>query len=247
MTTTLPEFSASRINTYKTCPRLYKYKYIDKQEEPKHILTVLGSALHKSIEEFYANATPPKLTFNKEFYNGVSYAESSVGTVGKDSPTQVALLGQAILDSLDWSLKPTELEMAFSLPFPNKESPVCTLRGVIDMIISGGVIIDHKSTKVKPSLKKLSENYQFTLYAWAYRELYGSLPDKVYWHHLRTHEFLEADVLSDLDKRIEIIADDIRQIIADTEYTKIPKSGFCEKVCHFYNVCWGDRSVEDNS
>lgn len=247
MTTNLPEFSASRINTYKTCPRLYKYKYIDKLEEPKHILTILGSALHKSIEDYYLNNTHPKLTFNKEFYNGVSYAESGVGVVGRDNPTQVALLGQSILDSLDWSLKPTDLEMAFSLPFPDKENPVCTLRGLIDMIVSGGVIIDHKSTKVKPSRKKLAENYQFTLYAWAYRELFGSLPDKVYWHHLRTHEFIEADVLLDLDERIARIAEDVRTILADTEYSKIQRSGFCDKVCHFCSACWGGESVQDNS
>jgi CRISPR/Cas system-associated exonuclease Cas4 (RecB family) len=227
---------------------LYFFKYIEKGEaEPRHVLTIMGSALHKSIEEYYRNDKPPKLTFNKEFYDGVALAEAEVGVVGRDSPTQVALLGQSILDSIDWSFKPVELEMAFRLPFPNKENPVCTLRGVIDMIVSGGTIIDHKSSKTKPTKKKLADNYQFTLYAWAYRELYGELPEKVYWHHLRTQELIEADVITDIDTKIEKIADDVRQILADTEYNKIPKSGFCERVCHFHNVCWGEESVEDLS
>lgn len=249
MTTTLPQFSASRIGTYMTCPRLYMFKYIEKGEaEPRHVLTIMGSALHKSIEDYYKNGTPPKLTFNKEFYNTVSYAEAQEGVImSRMTPGQVAILGQTILDSLDWSLKPLELEMSFNLPFPSKENPLCTLRGVIDMVVSGGIIIDHKSTKTKPTKKKLAENVQFTLYAWAYRELYGSLPDKVYWHHLRTQEFIEADVLDNIDGKIEEIANTIRNIINDTEYNKIPKSGFCEKVCHFHNVCWGEESVEDYS
>lgn len=244
---TIPEFSASRINTYKTCPRLYYYKYHEKLEEPKHILTILGSALHKSIENFYLKGSPPKATFTKEFYNGVLYAEMHSGVKGNDSPSTVAMLGSTILDSIDWSFKPIELEKAFELPFPNEETPVCTLRGVIDMILDDNIIIDHKSTKTKPTKKKLADNYQFTLYAWAHKQLYGKLPQKVYWHHLRTQELIEADVLHNFEEKVQVIADDVKAIIEDKEFPKIEKSGFCSNVCHFYAKCWGDTDVENNS
>lgn len=236
---TIPEFSASRINTYKTCPKLYYYKYHERLDEPKHILTILGSALHKSIETFYLKGTPAKATFTKEFYNGVLYAETHSGVKGTDSPSSVAVLGSSIVDALDWSLKPVELEKAFELPFPSKENPVCILRGVIDMVVDGGIIIDHKSTKTKPTKKKLADNYQFILYAWAYRELYGTLPEKVYWHHLRTQEFIEADVLKNFEEKLQIIVDDVRTIIADVEFNKVEKNGFCTHVCHFHDKCWG--------
>ncbi len=235
---TLPEFSASRINTYKTCPRLYRHNYIERTEEPKHVLTIMGSALHKAIETFYLQGTNPKAVFSKEFYAGVTYAEANLGLKGKDSPVTVATLGISILDAMDWSFKPLELEMSFRLPFPSAENPICTLRGIIDMILDDGIIIDHKSSKVKPSKKKLADNYQFTLYAWAFRELYGKLPSKVYWHHLRTHELIEADVLSDFEEKIKVIAADIVTIINDTEYEKVERTGFCTYVCNYCTACW---------
>jgi RecB family exonuclease len=241
------EFSASRINTYKTCPRLYYFKYIERLEEPKHILTIMGSALHKSIENYYEKGIPPQATFTKEFYNGVSYAESQqLGIVGKDSPAQVVMLGRSIVDAIDWGFKPIALEKSFEFPFPNKENPVCILRGVIDMILEDDIIIDHKSSKVQPSKKKLSENYQFTLYAWAYRELYGRLPQKVYWHHLRTQNLIEADVLTDFEEKLTNIVNDVKIIIADSEFTKVERNGFCDNVCHFKDKCWGSH-VESNS
>lgn len=241
------EFSASRINTYKTCPRLFYYQYEERAEEPRHVLTLMGSALHKAIEYFYTDGKDPQATFNREFFNQVSYAQGTLlGIKGKDSPVQVAVLGRSIIEAMDWSLKPVALEQSFSLPFPNKENPVCTMRGIIDMIIGDDVIIDHKSSKVKPSKKKLAENYQFSIYAWAYREMYGKLPSVVYWHHLRTQELIEADVLTDLDARIEQITEDVKTIIADEQYDKIEKNGFCTNVCHFHDRCWGENNVENN-
>jgi CRISPR/Cas system-associated exonuclease Cas4 (RecB family) len=150
------------------------------------------------------------------------------------------MLGKSIMDAIDWSFKPIELEKEFELPFPNKENPVCILRGVIDMILDGGIIIDHKSSKTKPTKKKLADNYQFTLYAWAYRELYGTLPERVYWHHLRTQELLEADVLKDFDQKLTSIVEDVKMIIVDREYQKVARNGFCNNVCHFKDKCWGE-------
>jgi hypothetical protein len=155
------------------------------------------------------------------------------------------MLGRSIIESMDWGLKPLELEKAFELPFPNKENPVCILRGVIDMILEDDIIIDHKSTKVKPTKKKLSENYQFTLYAWAYRELYGRLPSKVYWHHLRTQEFLEANVIDDFEEKLTNIVNDVILIINDTSFEKVERNGFCDNVCYFKDRCW--NNVESNS
>jgi hypothetical protein len=208
----------------------------------------MGSALHKAIEYFYSEGKDPQATFNREFFNQVSYAQGTLlGIKGKDSPVQVAVLGKSIIEAMDWSLKPIALEQSFSLPFPDKENPVCTMRGIIDMIVDDDIIIDHKSSKVRPSKKKLSENYQFTIYAWAYRELHGKLPSVVYWHHLRTQELLVADVLADLDARIMAIVEDVKTIIADEQYVKIEKSGFCTNVCHFHDRCWGESNVENNS
>jgi len=66
------------------------------------------------------------------------------------------------------------------------------------------------------------------------------------WHHLRTQELLEADVLKDFDQKLTNIVEDVKLIIADKEYQKVPRNGFCDNVCHFKDKCWSEN-VESNS
>lgn len=238
-------FSASRIGTYQTCPRLYYYQYINRHEQPKHILTLMGSALHKAIEAFYTQGTQPLSVFSREFYGSLRHADIELGVRGKESPAEVFLIGKAILESIDWSFKPRQIELGFNLPFPSKEEPICNMRGFIDMILEDNTLVDHKSGKTKPSRKKLTENTQFLVYMWAYRELYGQFPERMYWHHLRTAELVEVKI-DNFDQRLEELEHLIKKIQADTAYEKVEQNGFCRNVCNFYEKCWGEN-VEANS
>lgn len=47
--------SVSQINKYQQCPRKYRYKYIDKLEEPGNIFFAIGSAVDKALEHIVAN------------------------------------------------------------------------------------------------------------------------------------------------------------------------------------------------
>ena len=86
---------------------------------------------------------------------------------------------------------PLALEVAFSLPFMGTE-----VVGRIDKIEyvegTGYIVTDFKSGKQKPTAWSLSHNVQLSTYAWACQEMYGELPAKVIWHHLRTGELLES-------------------------------------------------------
>lgn len=237
-------FSASRIATYQTCPRLYYFQYVEKLEQPKHILTLMGSALHKSIETFYQQGTQPLSVFSKEFYGSLRHADTAVGLRGKESPAEVFLLGQSILEKIEWTFKPIKIEMGFNIPFPSEESPVCNMRGFIDMVLEGDILVDHKSSKTKPTKKKLSDNIQFLIYMWAYNKTFGKFPEKMYWHHLRTQELIEVSI-DNFDQRIEALQDVIIRIQTDATYDKIDQNGFCRNVCNFKDRCWG-TDVETN-
>jgi RecB family exonuclease len=231
-------FSASRIGTYQTCPRLYYYQYVDRQEQPKHILTLMGSALHKAIEAFYKQGAQPLPVFSKEFYGSLRQLDAATGLRGKESPGEVFMIGKSILEKIDWSFKPLEIELGFNLPFPNKEHQVCDIRGFIDMIAEDGTLVDHKSGKTKPTKKKLSDNVQFLIYMWAYRQLYGQFPSKMYWHHLRTGELVEVTI-DKYEERLVTLTALIETIKSDTVFEKVEQNGFCRNVCNFYEKCWG--------
>ena len=62
--------SYSKMDTYKSCPQQYKYKYIDKLEpKTKKRSLYVGTHIHKLIELFYVQRTPELLEARREAYN----------------------------------------------------------------------------------------------------------------------------------------------------------------------------------
>src|SRR3989304_4472864 len=53
----VPVYSHSRLSTYETCPRQYRFQYLDRLEVPE-VETAgqfLGSRVHEALEALYAN------------------------------------------------------------------------------------------------------------------------------------------------------------------------------------------------
>lgn len=109
----------------------------------------------------------------------------------------------AAIEDLRISPKPLALEKEFRLPFEGTE-----VVGRIDKVEydDGYIITDFKTGKTEPTGWFLSHNLQLTTYAWACLELYGELPKKVIWHHLRNGKLIEStrtmDDIADLHKML---------------------------------------------
>src|SRR5438046_748266 len=59
---TSKKFSPSKLNTYKNCPRQYRYKYIERiPSKTQSVEAHLGSAVHASLEELYENLRNSKI------------------------------------------------------------------------------------------------------------------------------------------------------------------------------------------
>jgi len=236
--TDLPNFSASRINLYRTCARMYRYQYVDEVPGNTHAYTVMGSALHSAIENYYLHEKNPAGTFSARFNEGVGQAMDRAQLVGTHLVSKAAVLGQEILANIKWwEIRPTDIEVGFSLPFPTK-NPRVLMRGFIDMITEEEWVIDHKSTSKKPTKAALAVNPQLIIYCWAYREVRGHLPTAVYWHHLRTQEMLEAEVLVDFEDKLRNLEEELVRILEDREYPKIERGYFCNTLCAHTDRCW---------
>lgn len=247
MTDTLPEFSASRFNLYKTCPRLYRYQYIDHLEGNRHVYTLMGSALHLAIEHYYKTKENPLPLFTNNFHELMAAASASEnGVVAGNLLAKAVTLGQSILRGMDWgTLEPKEIEFGFRLPFP-AENPLVIMRGFIDMITEDEWIVDHKSGGKKPSSVELANNPQLLIYVWAYEQLYGHKPKRVIWHHLRTLELCEAKVMDDYDAKLEKLTKTLVSILTDTAFEKIPEGYFCKQVCAHNHLCWPRQTDEES-
>ena len=60
------------------------------------------------------------------------------------------------------------------------------------------IILDHKTSKKKPSEQQVQNFPQLNLYAWGYKLVYGIWPNKIGIHHVRSGEI----VLANVDKKI---------------------------------------------
>lgn len=246
--TNLPEFSASRFNLYKTCPRLYKMQYIEGLEGNKHVYTVMGSALHHTIESYYEGNTNFVPVFATYYNEAVASAmDSEMGLVAANLIGKASQLGLGILRGLNWDqFKPTHIEYGFKFPFPIN-NPRVLMRGFIDMITEDGCIIDHKSGSKKPTATELANNPQLLIYVWAYEQIFGKKPKAVYWHHLRTLELVEAKVMDNYEDKIQKLEETLVKILEDAEFARIPKGYFCDRICAHTELCWPSTTYEEST
>lgn len=234
MTDTLPTVSASKINLYRECGRKYYYRYIEGKDTGTNIYAAFGTALHKAIQEYHLHGADAYTVFSEALRTIVEQENVSQANL----MTQFLVDGKDILKFAQWKMfNPREVELEFKLPFPNKENPIVMMHGFIDMVTDEGYIIDHKSNKKKPAFTTLSVNPQFTIYNWAYRQIYGTPPTKMYWDHLRTGELAEV-IQKEYDILIKQLTEDITSLITTTHFERKPYDSVCY-LCPFKELCYG--------
>lgn len=250
----LPTVSASKIKVYKTCARQYKYKYMipykDRPADDKNVAALLGTALHKAIELRYKEGANPSQVFQNTMDDTISEWEKKKLKINAAGYYTTALnVGKKIIREFDWDLyNPLELELAFTLPFPDPQNPIVNVTGYIDMVDFSGMVIDHKSASQAPVQDELDHDPQFVLYAWAYEQMYGVKPYKVIWNHLRTAKQYESNVQHNYDDKIAQLTEDMLAMLEAKRYGRRKMDKVCKTECSFYTLCYGDKPkvVEDN-
>lgn len=247
-TTELPKLSASRIKVYKTCARQYEFKYkMNHSERPlddKNTAALMGTALHEAIEMYYKEKINPVSTFQRVMHDTIDEWEKEKLKINAASYFTTAMqVGTKILRDFDWNqFNPTELELEFTLPFPNKEKPIAFINGYIDLLDMDGSIVDFKSSKYAPNADELNNDPQFILYRWAYEEIYGVVPHRVIWYHLRTNKTYVANVEKDYSDKIAQLKSDIEAMLFNNYYPRRLQDSTCRTKCSFYELCYGQKS-----
>lgn len=181
----------------------------------------LGNALHTALESAYDKGTLFELSkalrlFKGEYNRIIDEEEVSVSypMLKKLEAEGIEMLGlyNAQIQAGTITQKPMVVEKEFKLRFNDEISIVGRIDKIEEDESDGELaVIDYKSGKAKPDLWFLSHDLQFTTYAWACLEIYGRLPKKVVWHHLRTGELLETtrtlEDINDLKRMIQNVID----------------------------------------
>jgi len=182
--------SHRQVDDYRTCPLKYKYIHVLRVPILSHHTVIYGNALHQAVKELLRGkmaGRPPGMERLLAVFEGSWRSE---GFLSREHEEQRLEAGRRALgnfyerESLN-SAVPTYVERDFS--FSLDHDRIVGRWDRLDIREGQGRIIDYKSSEVKDQKeadRKTRESLQLKIYALAYREMFGQLPEVVELHYL---------------------------------------------------------------
>jgi len=185
------EFSYTALHSLMNCEYSYFLRYVLRVPIKESSASVYGTAIHQTIKLGYDNDLPRdewanvfrqqwmELTSNKDivFANEGEYLKKF-----KDG-------AQMVTDYYDKFVKRHKAPQMTEFFFGRDQAVTIgdghLLIGVLDQIDAKNRVIDYKSG-VKPTKNKLDLDLQFTVYSYAYRQLFGKKESGLVLRHLGT-------------------------------------------------------------
>ncbi len=216
--------SATKLTLYKECRLRYYHKYVLQQPEPDTTALIFGRAVHTAVEAYYTQSEQdPVRVFLETFEHAIAHSDETC--IVYEPPDLLRAIGEVSLASFPWHLyQPTHIEYSFSVPLTDD----IQLEGRFDMITADGYIVDIKTGK---RIGSLHDSIQFTLYAYAYEQLFGHPPAGVIWHHFRNHHqiVVPTEVLQNALPAVLTLAGQLR----DDTFENMAQCAWCPPYCPF--------------
>ena len=180
--------SVSQVNAYLACPLKYRFQYVDKIPRPwRAAAMAFGTSIHSAIEWFHRErqaGRSPELEAVLKVFEADWYAQNVEPLVfpsieSKDSLSQKAAgMLRVYVESCSGS-KPVAIEEPFEVDLIDPETgevlPV-RLRGIIDLVEDGDVLVDLKTAGRTLEQGGLERHLQLSTYALAHWAMKGSIP-----------------------------------------------------------------------
>lgn len=195
------KISASSYSTYQSCPRLYKFRYIDKlPPEEKNEAAILGIALHAVITDMYRFLKFDRqwLISNWKRYFLKTAAEEKIKFASEKNKKYWLSQGYPILNVFfkvaqqkKLLRKPIAAERGFRVKYKD-----FYLTGRIDLVIQSGeniFIIDFKSSRSEKTKDELKKDHQLTFYSWGFRKSMNMKERKVALFYLRSGNIVSSE------------------------------------------------------
>lgn len=243
-------WSATRLKSYLTCPRQFRYSYVDAIPSLPTSLLVFGRALHDALcfvhECQMESGSLPPVGDVLECFDAL-WSEALKADPffrdGSPSPAQHLTTGHEILRAYLAAPENQKLPLAAELAFEVKAGDY-RLAGIVDRLDeskSGLIVVDFKSGTRKPSSKDLDEELQFTIYAFAIEGMMGRPVEKVIHCHLRTGDRFETYRTGEhfawlLDEVLPFVAGGV----ARGEFA--PRSGYWCNWCDYRELCRAENA-----
>jgi len=190
--------SATGIKAYLTCPRRYRYAYVDRVPAVPTGPLVFGSIVHAAIHEGHRLCLSTGTAMDAEagieafrrLWAEALRRERPLFKDGRATQDAYTALGERILrgyaDAHPKSPPTIALEHRFELPWRDH-----VLSGVVDRIDEGDqglVIYELKTSQKRPTTRELNTDLQLTIYAYAVTRAFHRPVERLVHYHLRGTE-----------------------------------------------------------
>ena len=231
-----------QVDDYLTCPLKYKYVHLLRIPVTQHHTVIYGRAVHAAVEAYYRARLEKRPFSEKDLLEVFETFWSSEGFLSREHEERRLLAGRDALrrfylEENKVKLLPSAVEKEFTCVI-GKERII----GRWDLLYEskeGVCISDIKTSEVRLQEKadeRAKESLQLSIYALAYKEIFGKLPHGV---ELR---FLESGLRGesirterDLEKTLEKIKEASRGIRA-RDFTPKPAYQVC-RYCAYREIC----------
>jgi DNA helicase-2/ATP-dependent DNA helicase PcrA len=230
-----------QIDDYRTCPLKYKYIHILRVPILHHHTVIYGLAIHEAIKEYYRRKVSNRPMTEDDIIKAFEGAWRSEGFLTREHEEKRFEAGKEALRRFfrDEAGKapPTHIEKDFS--FLLDKNLVKGRWDRVDIKDSEVVIIDYKTSEVykeEDAHRKAKESLQLSIYALAYRERFGKIPERL---ELR---FVESGLIGVTVKKEKDIAETakiIREVaegIRKRDFSARPTYIACD-YCAYQGIC----------
>jgi ATP-dependent helicase/nuclease subunit B len=259
-------WSASRLESYGTCPFEFYVAYalgLEPREEAEEgfDVRVLGSMLHKTLEDVYRGAELKEAAENVFASAPEEYGFRPTALWEQQKAELTRILEKTIeaLNEASQGFAPRVMEARFGMGEPSLVLKTSIgeirLHGYIDRLDAapdGSLrVIDYKSgsTAISASHLKEGRRLQLPIYALAARDALGlgAVSSGFYWHIQKAEasslklEKFEGGAEAAFETAIKHIGDHVEGIRAGHFEPKAPEEG-CPSYCPAIGFCWRYRS-----
>ncbi|MDR7462635.1 MAG: PD-(D/E)XK nuclease family protein, partial [Armatimonadota bacterium] len=237
--------SFRQLDDYETCPLKYKYTHLLRVPVTRDHRVAYGTAIHEALREYHrrrARRQPVTLEDLVAHFERVWVNEGFLSPEHEERRMQE---GREVLRRFfefqeAWGHVPTMVEAPFSF-FRNNTR----VRGRWDRVdVRDGqvCIVDFKTSEVREEAKaddRARDSLQLRLYALAYREVHGRLPDRMELHFLNPEGVVvgsvrpEPEWVAEAEEVIDRVAEGIRR----QEFVATPDWYRACRYCAFASIC----------
>ena len=231
-----------QIDDYLTCPLKYKYVHLLRIPVVQHHTVIYGRAVHAAVEAYYRARHEKRPFTEKDLFQVFESSWASEGFLSREHEERRLVTGRDALHRFYSEEKKTKLLPSFvekEFAFVRGKEKIIGRWDLLYETADGVLISDVKTSEIRTQERadeRAKGSLQLSIYALAYKEIYGNLPYEVELRFLesglrgkstRTEEALEKTLV-----KIQEVSQGIRR----RDFTAKPSYQIC-RYCAFREIC----------